>query len=298
MGRLTLLFASCYCGSIRRESRYRDVPSKGELAINSDEVQTWHYGLIARHWAENNTDAPESDYFQKLIKEYGQPALDAGCGTGRLLLPFLRAGLDVDGCDISPDMLSLCREWAEGEGFAPHLYQQALHELELPRTYQTIVVCGALGIGVSREQDFVALQRFHAHLNPGGVLLLDLHLPYSDAQEWQLWLREQRTELPKAWPDWIGKTPPDDGSDYELYYRPMDFDPLEQRIIRQMRTVLWREGQVIADEEYTLTENLYFRNELAQMLERAGFEIDSLHGNYTETAATADDDVIVFVARK
>jgi hypothetical protein len=23
------------------------------------EVQTWHYGLVARHWAENNTTGPE-----------------------------------------------------------------------------------------------------------------------------------------------------------------------------------------------------------------------------------------------
>ena len=35
---------------------------------------------------------------RKDIEESGQPALDLGCGTGRLLLPFLRAGLDVDGC--------------------------------------------------------------------------------------------------------------------------------------------------------------------------------------------------------
>ena len=72
----------------------------------NDEVQTWHYGLVARHWAENNTTGPEIAYFQRLIEQYGQPALDAGCGTGRLLIPFLRAGLDVDGYDVSDDMLA------------------------------------------------------------------------------------------------------------------------------------------------------------------------------------------------
>lgn len=264
----------------------------------SDRPQTWHYGLVARHWAEHNVDGPEIGYFKKLIEQFGQPALDAGCGTGRLLIPFLRAGLDVDGCDVSSDMLALCRDLAEHEGLEPRLYEQALHELDLPRTYQTIVACGAFGIGVSRQQDFIALKRFYQHLNPGGVLLLDLHLPYGDAQEWQLWLNEQRTELPKPWPDLIGKSPPEDGSDYELYYRPLELDPLEQRIIRQMRTVLWREGQVIADEEYTLTENLYFRNELREMLERAGYEVEAIHGDYTEAEATAEHDVIMFIARK
>ncbi|HLA98666.1 MAG TPA: class I SAM-dependent methyltransferase [Anaerolineales bacterium] len=264
----------------------------------SDRPQTWHYGLVARYWAEHNTDGPEIDYFQKQVERYGQPALDAGCGTGRLLIPFLRAGLDVDGCDVSPDMLTLCQEKAENEGLQANLYQQALHELDLPRTYQTIVVCGAFGIGVSRQQDFVALQRFYQHLNPGGVLLLDNHMPYGIAKEWQLWLKESWTLLPKPWPDSIGKTPPSDGSDYELFYRPAAFDPLEQRITRQMRTVLWREGQPIADEVYTLYENIYFHHELRQMLEQAGFEIEAIQGGYTQAEATAEHDVIVFIARK
>jgi SAM-dependent methyltransferase len=263
-----------------------------------DRPQTWHYGLVARYWAEHNTAGPEIAYFQQQIEHYGQPALDAGCGTGRLLIPFLRAGLDVEGCDVSPDMLALCQEQADREGLKPRLYLQALHELDLPRTYQTIVVCGAFGIGVSRQQDFVALQRLYQHLQPGGVLLLDHHLPYGDAQEWQLWLKESWTQLPNPWPDAIGKTPPADGSDYELYYRPVAFDPLEQRITREMRTVLWREGQLIAEQTYTLRENLYFRNELRQMLEEAGFEIEAIHGDYTQAEATAEHDVLVFIARK
>src|SRR5262249_9831321 len=140
--------------------------------------QTWHYGLVARYWAERNTGGPEIAYFRAEIERRGQPALDAGCGTGRLLIPFLQAGLDADGCDVSPDMLALCRQTAEREGVRPRLYQQALHDMELPRRYRTIVVCGVFGIGGGRRQDTLALQRFYQHLNPGGALLLDNHLPY------------------------------------------------------------------------------------------------------------------------
>jgi SAM-dependent methyltransferase len=264
----------------------------------NDRPQTWHYGLVARHWAEHNTDGPEIAYFQRQIERYGQPALDAGCGTGRLLIPFLRAGLDVDGCDVSEDMLSLCEEKAKNAGLNPGLYQQALHELDLPRSYQTILACGAFGIGVSRQQDFIALQRFYQHLNPGGVLLLDNHLPYGDQQEWQLWLKESHSQLPKPWSESIGKSPPQDGSNYELFYRPAAFDPLEQRITRQMRTLLWREGQIVSDEIYTLYENVYFHNEMRQLLEQAGFEIEALQGDYTQEEATSHHDVIVYIARK
>src|SRR5262249_22331503 len=55
-----------------------------------------------------NRSGPEIDYFRTFV-ERGQPALDVACGTGRILIPLLQAGLDADGCDISPDMLALPR---------------------------------------------------------------------------------------------------------------------------------------------------------------------------------------------
>ena len=85
-----------------------------------DAPRTWHYGLVARWWAEFNDGfrPHEVPYFQRYIERGGGPALDVACGTGRLLLPYLRAGLDVDGCDVSPDMIELCRAKAAREGLS------------------------------------------------------------------------------------------------------------------------------------------------------------------------------------
>ena len=70
----------------------------------------FHRGLAAVLFdVVNRDDAPEVAYYRGVIERGGEPALDAGCGPGRLLCQYLRAGLDVDGCDISPDMLELCR---------------------------------------------------------------------------------------------------------------------------------------------------------------------------------------------
>src|SRR5437773_1839305 len=94
--------------------------------------QTWHHGLIAKWWSEFNDDfrPHEVPYFRRSIERDGQPALDVACGTGRLLLPYLRAGLDVDGCDVSADMIELCREKAASEGLSPTLFVQAMVELD------------------------------------------------------------------------------------------------------------------------------------------------------------------------
>ena len=142
-----------------------------------DDVRTWHYGLVARWWAEFNEGGDDLEFFRDAIKRCGEPALDAGCGTGRLLLPFLRLGLDVDGSDVSTDMLGWCATKAEAEGLSVNLYPQAMHELDLPRRYQTVVVCGSFGIGGTRATDLKGLRRIHAHLEPGGTLVMDHHLP-------------------------------------------------------------------------------------------------------------------------
>ena len=264
----------------------------------SQTPQTWHYGLVAQWWAEFNDSGPEIAYFQELIERYGQPALDVACGTGRLLLPYLRAGLDVDGCDISADMLDLCRKKSEQEGLTPRLYAQAMHQLDLPRQYKTLFVCGGFGIGGDRQHDFEALRRFSHALEPGGVLVLDKHLPYENAKAWQYWIAEKRRELPRAWPSSGDRRQAADGTEYELRLRLLDVDPLEQLVTLQIRVEQWQAGQLIAQEEKTLKERLYFKNELLMMLEQAGFHDILVHGDYTEAEATAEHGVLVFIARK
>ena len=260
-------------------------------------ASTWHYGVVARWWAEFNESGPEIEYFQRYV-EAGQPALDVACGTGRLLLPYLRAGLDVDGCDISEDMLALCREAAAREGLAPALYAQAMHELDLPRRYRTIVVCGGLGLGSTREQDLEALRRLHEQLEPGGVLLLDNEVPYADAALWQYWLKEKRAELPRPRRPPGERRPGKDGAEYELRSRVVGFDPLAQRATLEMQAFMWQGDELVAEEEHLLTMTLYFKDELVLMLQRAGFADVRVRGQYNDAEPNMDDDFLVYIARR
>jgi SAM-dependent methyltransferase len=265
-----------------------------------DEPQTWHYGLIAKWWSEFNDDfrPHEVPYFRRYIERGGQPALDVACGTGRLLIPFLRAGLDVDGCDVSADMVELCREKAARERLSPNLFVQAMHELDLPRRYQTIFVCGAFGLGSTREQDFEALRRFHEYLEPDGTLLLDIEVPYADSHQWRYWTKEKRGALPEAPEPPRKRRRASDGAEYALRSRIVELDPLDQRVELAMHVEQWRDGELVADEDHRLTIRMYFRDELLLMLERAGFPSVVVQGDHNDSDATSDDDFLVFVARK
>lgn len=101
-----------------------------------------YYGLMATTWDLFRGDTSQWEdrfFYLDLIDQYGQPVLDVGCGTGRLVLDYLSNSIDVDGVDNSPEMLAICRDKAEKRGLDLDLYQQAMESLNLPRKYRTIL---------------------------------------------------------------------------------------------------------------------------------------------------------------
>jgi len=261
--------------------------------------QIWHYGLVARSWAEFSTEGgKEASFFKNIIEISGQPALDLGCGSGRLLLPYLHAGLDVDGCDYSEDMLAVCQERANKEGLTPQLYPQAMHELDLPRRYKTIYACGVVGLGGERQLTMQAMQRCYDHLRSGGTFAFDYSPRWNDPPAWLSRLPENRHALPQEWPESSERQLLADGSELEMATRTVVMDPLEDVATRQIRAWLWRNGKLLKEEVHTQKVEDYSKNELVLMLERAGFNETQIYGDYSDEPATADHEALIFLARK
>ena len=264
----------------------------------TSKAETWHYGIVARYWADLITDGgPELEYFRSLIDTYGEPVLDVACGAGRLFVPYLKSGIDIDGTDISPDMLAMCEERARSEGLVPRLFPQASHELDLPRQYKTILVCGSFGIGGYWQHDMEALRRYYDLLQPGGAVAIDIHLddelPYLK-KDARLKLPESQESIPPPEEREVLK----DGAQIHTTVRTMSFDPWSLVETREMRGLAWRDGELITDETHTLKIRSYFKSEMLLMLESAGFVDIKVQGAYTEAEAQVDDKIIVFVGRK
>lgn len=262
----------------------------------NDEPQTWHYGLVARWWAEfSEADPDELAFYRQCIERIGKPALDLACGTGRLLLPLLEAGLDVDGCDGSADMLAYARERALALGLEPRLFHQVMHRLDLPREYAVIFICDSFGIGASREDDVEALKRCYRSLAPGGALVLSNDLLHPESDQWPPWLRGT---FPEPWRPIEERRTAKNGDEIGLTSRTAAFDPLQRRQTREIRAALWRDGRLVAEEERAIEINLSFAHELVEVLEAAGFVDVEMRAGYSEQAATDDDGFVVFIARK
>lgn len=221
---------------------------------------TWHHGLVAEYWATTNVDAPELDLYGPYLRS---PVLDAGCGTGRILGPLRERGLDVDGCDVSPDMIERCRRRAPDAT----LWVSALHEIDPPRRYASILCCGVLGLGSTRDQDVRSLVRLHDALVPGGTLVLD---------------NEERP-FDRVVRDWSKPT----GGDISLRSR-VDIVDVEDRCVRMTIRAETPDGRC---EEHTLTMRQWYRDELEPLLRRSGFaNVDVSRG--------VDEHTLVYVATR
>jgi len=235
-----------------------------------------------------NVDGPEIEAYRPYV-EQGQPALDAGCGAGRLLVPWRRAGLDVDGCDASRDMLAHCRDRLRGEGLDATLWVAPLHALEPPRRYGTIVVCGVFGLGSTRAQDEQAIGVLYDALEPGGLLVLDNEVPYSSPRRWSWWA--EPPELPRPWPEEADLGRATDGSELALRSRTLEVDPLDQSVRLEIRAEKRVKGAVVASEDHELTMRMWFRDELVMALRHAGFGSVAVEQG-------AGPSTLVYVARK
>jgi SAM-dependent methyltransferase len=264
-----------------------------------DTSETWHYGLMARWWAEFNEPEPEEvAYLRTAIQRFGQPALDLGCGTGRLLTPLLAEGLDVDGVDVSADMLGHARAAAAAIGASPLLEAQPMHRLDLPRRYRTIFMIGSFELAGDRAQGRETLRRAYVHLEPGGALIVNHELPYHSPEDrWALWLPGMRGELPRPWRT-IGRRRTADGDEIELRSRLIEFDPLRQIEILESHLQLSRAGEVKSEERWRLRQDVYFPQEILELIRQAGFHEIDMESSYAGRPAVPDDGTVTFVARK
>ncbi|MFQ5968764.1 MAG: class I SAM-dependent methyltransferase, partial [Acidimicrobiia bacterium] len=48
-------------------------------------------------------------FWVQMAHDAGGPVLEVGCGTGRVLIPTARAGIQITGLDLSSSMLAVCR---------------------------------------------------------------------------------------------------------------------------------------------------------------------------------------------
>lgn len=253
------------------------------------ETMVWT-GIAAETWDGSGGDEPQwdHDFFRHVLAENPGRALDIGCGTGRLLVRFLSYGFEVEGLELSPDMLEICRRKAQAQGFAPVLYQQNMITMALPNKYRTIFIpCGSFMLVLDGEEAKQTMRRFYEHLEPGGILaftLFDMFGPDTDIKIGE-WVSRWRIPLP-------------DDTEMEVLFYTHSINRVEQVYRGQRHYKVWQEGQVIREQFLDDTFRWYSLNEIRLLLELSGFELLSAKGVNLTDEVSEKDWGMALVARK
>lgn len=92
-------------------------PIATDVLTNNTRV-TWmagDFGRIAKSY-----EPGAADFITRLNFQPGERVLDVACGTGNLAIPAARAGAQVTGIDIAPNLVEQAQAWARREGLAVH----------------------------------------------------------------------------------------------------------------------------------------------------------------------------------
>ncbi|CAA9269667.1 MAG: hypothetical protein AVDCRST_MAG77-3128 [uncultured Chloroflexi bacterium] len=257
------------------------------LPNSTQSVGDYEYrGLIAANWDVMRPNAarwPDVAFYKEIILSSGEPALDVGCATGRLVLAYRAEGLDVDGVDVSPEMLEVCRAKAREQGISANLYEQRMETLDLPRRYRTIVVSSStFQLLTDPAQAREGLRRFYQHLEPNGTLVMSLMLLYNGSDPGPI-VREE-------WSQPREHARPSDGAVVRRRSRST-YDLEQQLESTEDHYEVVLDGQVVASELHAQSPatRWHTQEQSIELLREAGFTDIRLTSGFTQAPAKPDD---------
>jgi ubiquinone/menaquinone biosynthesis C-methylase UbiE len=249
----------------------------------------WDYsGIVAAAYDHYFGAEPYWDqaFYESRLRANGGRALEVACGSGRLLLPLARDGLQVEGLDTSRDMLDRLRARARVLNLSPVLHEAPMQDFDLTRRYRTVFVpATSFGILVQPDEIAAALACFWRALEPGGEVLVPVSEASAASEAVADWRVRRDIRLPEEDAqlvvfERIGYE--DDGRLQRWYLR------YEVRRRQRPRQVFFREHAV----------RHYGADEFRALLQAAGFEGIEVRRGYTEPQSSDPEDDLVFSARR
>jgi SAM-dependent methyltransferase len=239
-------------------------------------------------------DRPDIEFFMDLAQESGGPILEVGCGTGRVLIPTARAGLQITGLDLSQHMLDVCREKLENE--PPEvldqitLIQDDMRDFSLGKTFSLVTTpFRPFQHLLTVEDQISCLTSIHRHLEPGGALILDIFYPSLQALTADNLGEEIGLEPEFTTPEGIKVLRFDKAVSRDLINQIIQVE-----LIYYLTHPDGRKERLV----HAFPLRYLFRFEAEHLLSLCGFEVEDLYADYQKNPlGSAYPGELIFVAR-
>jgi SAM-dependent methyltransferase len=114
----------------------------------------------------------EIDFYLKEARKAKGPVLEVGCGTGRILLPLMSAGIPISGIDISSEMLQILKLKAGFFKGKPQVKKADMTALKSKEKYNLIIIpLNSIHHITNKNQQLQTFKNFFHALKPKGKLI-------------------------------------------------------------------------------------------------------------------------------
>ena len=228
---------------------------------------------------------PAIDWFRGLARMTGGPVLELGVGTGRVAIPLAKDGHEVVGIDRSEAMLKRAEAHARRARVTVRLVESDMRTFSLDRAFALITIPFNTFLMLTPDDRWACLARCREHLAPAGRLALDVFQPDPNKIAGvDGGVREE----------WRRRDPETGGSSPSSRARARMWTRRTSGGGSRTSSMAERSGR--SGREATL--HFLYRREAELLFPAAGFELDSLHGDYDGSPVDATSPHLLIVARR
>jgi SAM-dependent methyltransferase len=254
------------------------------------------YKLLAEYYDAAyaiKKDLVDLPFYTALAKRIGGPVLEIACGTGRVLLPFAREGVEIHGVDNSPAMLNVLRKHLQSE---PEEVRKRvsvsggdMRSFRLGKKYPLVTMPFRPMQHMHDLHDQIdALKTAALHLDEDGVLAFDIFYPRMDLIQSSI-----GEEIPEMeWP-----LPSDPTKIVRRYFRKESVDKINQSFIGKFIFRTYQGDRLLKEEIEPLKMSYYTYPHLQALFLLAGLEPVEEYGSFAQTPLDNDSKEMIFVLR-
>jgi len=227
------------------------------------------------------------EFYKDLALKSGNKALELGVGTGRVAIPLARAKITVVGIDNSIHMLRIARKKLNRETDAVRrrmvLKTGDMKDFDLNQSFPFIYIpASTFDHNITVEERKQTLNCIYNHLEKNGTFALDLEQAASDKAETSWWI--DRKEI--------------DATTMVVRSIFTRRNTMKRICSLDLFFDVYKDGK-LAERYHEYGEvAVISKSRIIELLEAAGFKVETIYGNFDKTEYRTDSPRIVIVARK
>ena len=239
-------------------------------------------------------DLVDLPFYVDLAKQIGGPILEMGCGTGRVLLPIARSGIDIHGLDNAPTMLNILRERIKNEPEEVRgrimLNEGDIRQFRGQKKYALVTIpFRPMQHMYTLEDQLAALKTAAFHLDKNGILAFDVFFPKFHLMD--TGIGEEVLEL-----EWPVKSHA--GRIVRRYFRKDSVDKIDQVFSFTFIFRTYENESLVSEESEALKLSYYAYPQLEALFELAGLQTVEEYGSFSKTPLNNDAKEMIFLLRR